>query len=139
MYMNIKRIAASLAALTIIAGGPSIALADTNLSSDPIAINAVNVQPSGESDTVGAGFVYVEFQNTGNVNATQVVFELDVHGAKVGRFNDIGKFSPGVTIKHGFLNTCGDPNAQLKIVKVKLADGSVWVPPYVPSEDDWSR
>jgi hypothetical protein len=134
--MNIKHLAASLAALTIVAGGSSIALAGTNLSSDPIAINAVNVQPSGESDTVGSGFVYVEFQNTGSINATQVVFELDVNGAKAGRFNDIGKFAPGVTIKHGFLNTSGNPNAQLKVIKVKLADGSVWVPPYVPSEDD---
>jgi hypothetical protein len=134
--MNIKHVAASLAALTIIAGRSSIALAGTNLSSNPIAIRAVNVQPSGESDTVGAGFVYVEFQNTGSVNATQVVFELDVHGARAGRFNDIGRFAPGVTIKHGFLNTSGDPNAQLRIVKVKLADGSMWVPPYVPSEDE---
>jgi hypothetical protein len=134
--MNIKHIATSFVALTIIAGASNVALAGTTLSSDPIVINAVNVQPSGESDTVGSGFVYVEFQNSGSVNATQVIFELDVRGAKVGRFNDIGNFAPGIAIKHGFLNTSGDPNAQLNIVKVKLADGSVWVPPYVPSEDD---
>jgi hypothetical protein len=134
--MNIKHVAAAFAALTIIAGGSSIAVAGTNLASNPIVVNAVNVQPSGESDTVGSGFVYVEFQNTGSVDAKQVVFELDVHGARAGRFNDIGRFAPGVTIKHGFLNTSGDPNAQLNIVKVKLADGSTWVPPYVPSEDE---
>jgi hypothetical protein len=135
--MNITRAAASLVALTILAGGPGVALAATNLSSNPIAVNSVNVQPTGESsDNVGTGFVYVEFQNTSNINATQVVFELDVNGARVGRFNDIGKFAPGVTIKHGFLNTSADPNAQVNVVKVKLADGSSWVPPYVPTEDD---
>jgi hypothetical protein len=134
--MNIKQAAASLLALTILAGGPGMALAATTLSSDPIAINYTNVQPTGESDSVGPGFVYVEFQNTSNVNATQVVFELDVNGARVNRFNDIGKFAPGVTIKHGFLNTSADPNAQVNVVKVKLADGSAWVPPYVAAEDN---
>jgi hypothetical protein len=135
--MNIKRAAASLVALTILAGGPGVALAATNLSSDPIAIHYTNIQASGESsDNVGAGFVYVEFQNTSNINATQVVFELDVNGVSVGRFNDVGTFAPGVTIKHGFRNTSANPKAQVNVVKVKLADGSAWLPAYVPAEDD---
>jgi hypothetical protein len=107
-----------------------------SLLAEPIAVNYTNVQPTGESDSVGPGLVYVEFQNTSNVNATQVVFELDVNGATVSRFNDIGTFAPGVTIKHGFLNTSADPNAQVNVVKVKLADGSAWVPPSVPAEDN---
>jgi len=134
--MDIKHVATALCALTIFAGGPAIALAGTSISSDPITINLVNVQPSGESDSVGTGFAYVEFQNTSNIVATQVVFELDVDGARVGRYNDIGTFSPGVTIKHGFLNTSGNANAQLSIARVKLADGSVWVPPYAPMDDN---
>jgi hypothetical protein len=134
--MNIKHIAASIAALTILAGGPAIALAGTSFSSDPIAVSNVNVQPNGESDGFGPGFVSMDFQNTSNVDATEVVFELDVDGAKVSRFNDIGSFAPGVTVRHAFLNTSSDSNAQLRIAKVKFADGSVWVSPAVAADDN---
>jgi hypothetical protein len=134
--MNIKHAAASIAALTILAGGPTIALAANSVPIDPIAISNVNVQPDGESDGVGPGFVSLQFQNTNTVAATEVVFELDVNGAKVSRFNDIGSFAPGVTIKHAFLNTSADGNAQLSVVKVKFADGSVWTPTFAPAEDN---
>jgi hypothetical protein len=134
--MNIKQAAASIAALTILAGGPTLALAANASPIDPIAISNVNVQPDGEADGVGPGFVSLQFQNTNNVSATEVVFELDVNGAKVSRFNDIGSFAPGGTIKHAFLNTSADGNAQLNVVKVKFADGSVWTPTFTPAEDN---
>jgi hypothetical protein len=134
--MNIKHAAASIAALTILACGPTMALAASSFPVDPIAISNVNLQPDGESDGFGPGFVSLEFQNTNNVAATEVVFELDVNGAKVNRFNDIGSFAPGVTVRHAFLNTSADSNAQVSIVKVKFADGSVWVPASMPAEDN---
>ena len=134
--MNIKQAAASIAALTILAGGPTMALAATSFPIDPIAISNVNLQPDGESDGSGPGFVSLQFQNTNNVAATEVVFELDVNGAKVNRFNDVGLFAPGVTVKHAFLNTSADGNAQVSVVKVKFADGSVWVPASMPAEDN---
>jgi hypothetical protein len=134
--MNIKQVAASIAALTILAGGPAIALADNSLPSDPIAISNVNLQTNDGSDGFGTGFVSVDFQNTSHVDATEVAFELDVNGARVSRFNDIGSFEPGVTVKHAFLNTSSNANAQLNIVKVKFADGSVWVPANMPTEVD---
>jgi len=134
--MNIKQVAASIAALTILAGGPAIALADNALPSDPIAISNVNLQTNDGSDGFGSGFVSVEFQNTSHVNATEVAFELDVDGAKAGSFDDIGTFAPGVDVKHAFLNTSSNANAHLNIVKVKFADGSVWVPAAASTEVD---
>jgi hypothetical protein len=135
--MNIKQTTASLAALMILAGGPAIALATTNIANNPIAISDVNVQPDSDDDGFGPGFVSLDFQNTSNVKATEVIFQLNVDGAKVGRFKDVGSFAPGVTVRHGFLNNSTSPDAQLTVAKVKFADGSEWVPPYVaPKEDD---
>jgi len=134
--MNIKHIAASIAALTILAGGPAIALAGTNFSSDPIVVSNVNVQPNDETDGAGPGFVSMDFQNTANIAATEVVFELDVDGARVSRFKDSGSFAPGVTVRHAFLNNSSSSDAQLTVVRVKFADGSEWVPPFVAQNED---
>jgi hypothetical protein len=134
--MNIKHIAASIAALTILAGGPSIAFATNILPSDPVALSDVNIQPNGDSDGFGPGFASVDFKNTNKVAATEVVFELDVNGAKVDRFKDVGSFAPGVTIRHAFLDTSDNADAKVNIVKVKFADGSAWVPTTITADDD---
>jgi len=139
--MNIKQAAASLAAFTILAGGPAIALAGTGVSNNPIVVSSVNVQPDVQPDEddsrFGPGFVNIEFQNTSSVKATEVDFEVAVDGAKVGRFKDVGSFAPGVTVRHGFLNGSTARDAQVSVARVKFADGSKWVPPYVaPKEDD---
>jgi hypothetical protein len=134
--MNIKHIAASIAALTILAGGPTIVLAANVFPSDPIVISDFNVQPSDLSDGFGPGFVSMDFQNTSQVVATEVVFELDVDGARVERFNDIGTFLPGSSSRHAFMNSSERPDAQLKVAKVKFADGSVWVPTTITADDD---
>jgi hypothetical protein len=134
--MNIKQAAASIVALTILAGGPAIALAGTTFSSDPIVVSNVNVQPNDETDGSGPGFVSMDFQNTSNMNATEIIFELDVDGARVSRYKDSGSFAPGITVRHSFLNSSSSANAQLNVVKVKFADGSVWAPSFAPSTED---
>jgi hypothetical protein len=134
--MKIKHIAAAIAALTILAGGPAIALAATNFPTDPIVLSGVNVQAENETDGYAPGFVSMEFQNTSNVNAIEVIFELDVNGARVGRFRDIGSFAPGVTVRHAFLNSSTSPEAQLSVAKVKFADGSEWAPANVAQNED---
>jgi hypothetical protein len=134
--MNIKQAAASIVALTILAGGPMIALAATNFANDPIVVSNVNVQPNDETDGAGPGFVSMDFQNTSDMNATEVVFELDVDGARVSRFKDFGSFAPGVTIRHSFRNSSSSSDAQLSVVKVIFADGSEWAPAFVASTED---
>jgi hypothetical protein len=99
-------------------------------------VSNVNVQPNDETDGAGPGFVSIDFQNTSTMNATEVVFELDVDGARVGRFKDFGSFAPGVTVRHSFLNSSSSSDAQLNVVKVKFADGSEWAPAFVASTED---
>ena len=72
--MNIKKVAVSLAALTILAGAPALAFAQTNVAGDPIAVNSVNVEPSIHGD--GPGAITVNYQNNSNAttNATIKAF-----------------------------------------------------------------
>jgi hypothetical protein len=121
--MNINHAAASIAAFTILAGVPAIALADT--ANDPIVVNHENVAPA--SQLRGPGFVSVSFDNSSKTPVTEVVFELDVDGAYAGHFNDVGTFAPGVKIKHSYLTTSEAADQKLEVASVKFADGSVWV------------
>jgi hypothetical protein len=122
--MNIKKVAVSLAALTILAGAPALAFAQTNVAGDPIAVNSVNVEPSIHGD--GPGSITVDYQNTSNATATEVVFELDVDGALVDTFYDSGSFAPGVTIKHTFTTDTDASQAKIAVSQVTFADGRVW-------------
>ena len=72
--MNIKRVATSLAAITILAGVPAIAFADTAV---PITVNNVQLTPVDLDNGSGSGAVSVKFTNTSNETATEVVFALD--------------------------------------------------------------
>jgi hypothetical protein len=107
---------ASLAAL------PTITFA-APATPDPIVINHVQVQPTGNS--FGAGFVTVTFTNTSSVTATEVVFELSGAGG-FQRINDVGTFTPGVQITHGFLYYAHTPNENVKVAEVDFADGTIW-------------
>jgi hypothetical protein len=122
--MNIKQAAASFAALTILAGVPAFALADTSAQSNPIVVNGVHLDPSEHG--TGPGSVSVNFQNTSKATATEVIFALDVDGTQIDTFTDEGSFAPGVTIKHTFDTTSVASAAQVKVSEVKFADGSTW-------------
>jgi hypothetical protein len=122
--MNIKQVAVSIAALTILAGAPALAFAQTSVQGNPIAVSAVNVEPSIHGD--GPGSITVNYQNTSNATATEVVFELDVDGALVDTFYDTGSFAPGVAIKHTFTTDTDASNAQIQVAQVTFADGQVW-------------
>ena len=122
--MNIKRAAASLAALTILAGAPALAFADAGVQNDPIAVNAVRVEPSQHG--TGPGTVSVNFQNNSNATATEIIFALDADGTQIDTFTDEGSFAPGITIKHTFDTTSDVSQAQVKVSEVKFADGTIW-------------
>jgi hypothetical protein len=119
--MNIKQTAATIAAITSLAGAPAIALADTTTSS-PIVVNHVETQSAGEGRP---GFLSLEFKNTSNVTATKVVF-VSNGPAYFQRIKDVGTFSPGVTITHGFFNYSDTADQQLTVEEVDFVDGTIW-------------
>ena len=119
--MNTKQAAAAFVALTILASAPAIANAAGNSPADSIAIRQVEVQRDDTDDGGSLGAITVAFQNTGNVTATEVTFELDVDGAIVDQFTDTGSFAPGVTIRHTFTTTADAANPQVKVAEVQFA------------------
>jgi len=142
--MNIKQAAASIAAATLLAGGPALALADPNAS--PVAVNTASLAPitinrteiqlpavSGQMAGFGLNEVYspasvtVSFRNTSAVTATNVIFQLDENGTPDGQIDDAGSFAPGATIVHQLSADPRDANEHLSVVEVKFADGSVWL------------
>jgi hypothetical protein len=121
--MNIKRVATSLAALTILAGVPAIAFAET---AAPITITASRVTPVDLDNGSGSGAVSVNFTNNTNQTATEVVFALDHGGAQFDTYYAEGSFAPGVAIAQTF-DTVTDVNTgHVKVEEVHFADGSVW-------------
>jgi len=98
----------------------------TSHVSSPVTVSNVYVQALGASSGGGTGSVSVTFTNESKVVATEIVFELDVHGAPANEYHDVGKFAPGVSVTHSFLDTSGYPDQQLKIAKITFADGSTW-------------
>jgi hypothetical protein len=133
--MNIKSATATLGAALLLAGAPAAAFADTALS-NPIVVSDVQVQPVSEDHQVGSGVVSLAFDNTSNQTATEVVFELD-SDTSVEHFDDVGSFAPGVTIRHAFPSDNSAADAQLKVVQVKFADGSVWTNNAGPSQPNF--
>jgi hypothetical protein len=124
--MNTKHIAASIAALTVLAGAPALAMAQTVPSQSPITLNASVQADSGRFDRYVPGVISATFTNTNNVAATDVIFELQSDGAFVDRISDVGTFAPGTTTQHQFPDVYEAPNQQLKVAAVHFADGSVW-------------
>jgi hypothetical protein len=126
LFMNMKHVAASIAALTVLAGAPALALAQTADSQSPILLTA-NVQAdSGRFDRYVPGVIGATFTNTSNIAATDVVFELSSNGAFVDRIEDVGTFAPGSTTRHTFSDVYAASNQKLTVAEVKFADGNVW-------------
>jgi hypothetical protein len=142
--VNIKPVAASIAALALLAGGPALAAADptsvpvavNSAAAAPITITSTELQlPSVTQSMSGFGFnefyapgsLTVSFRNNGTVAATDVIFQLDANGAPAGRISDVGSFAPGVTIVHHLNVDPSDANEHVSVAEVKFADGSVWI------------
>jgi hypothetical protein len=134
--MTIKSTAATLGAALFLATAPAAAYASTATPGAPITISDVQVQPANEGDGRGPGFVSLAFNNTSNQTATEVVFELDVDGAYSDHFDDVGKFTPGTTVRHAFQTDSDAADQQLKVAEVKFADGSVWLNDVAPAQPE---
>jgi len=131
--VNIKLAAATLGAALILAGSPAFA---SDMQSRPIHIDNVQVFGGNTSDAndntiVLPGSTAISFTNHYGVPATDVVFTVQNQGYVVDRFNDVGSFATGVTIKHKFAENQANPEMRVAVEKATFADGSVWVNPDV--------
>ena len=81
-----------------------------------------------------SGGIAIEFVNESKQTATLVNFAVD-SGGETFVIRDVGKFSPGVSIKHQYRNGQGQsfvlpafiaPNVKCHVASVEFADGTVW-------------
>jgi len=134
--MNFKQAAISIAAITLLAGGPAMALANTDALGAPIDVTSVQTKstdvPGAASEFGGYSThsyvaISVTFHNTRNVAVTGVTFDVISNGATIGQITDTGTFAPGVTISHQYDTNSNAANQQLTVASVKFADGTTWV------------
>jgi hypothetical protein len=134
--MNIKRAAATFGAALILAGTPAFASA-ADSQTQPIHID--NVQLYGgifsdsSDDSVGfvPGSAAISFTNQYGSPATEIVFVLETNGYVIDRFDDIGSFATGTTIKHAFAENQHGDHMRVAVEKAVFADGTVWQNPDV--------
>ncbi|MGA2394164.1 MAG: hypothetical protein ABSH03_12570 [Candidatus Lustribacter sp.] len=69
----------------------------------------------------------ITFENLSNADATDVVFEAEADGY-IARFNDVGRFSKGIRIRHSFPVNPFSVSAKfsVRVIQVSFADGTVW-------------
>jgi hypothetical protein len=134
--VNIKLATATLGAALILAGSPAFASA-ADVQSGPIHINNVQIYggntPDANADNIiTPGSTAIAFTNQYNFPATEVVFALETQGYVADRFDDVGSFATGVTIKHTFGERELNSEMRVAVEKATFADGTVWVNPAVP-------
>ena len=136
MMRNTSRTAA-LAAALLLAGAPALASA-YEMATDRQRL----VEGSGPTQqrpirggkpadgSYGPAAAEIAYTNASSQPATEVVFAVtSADGKIVDMYDDVGTFSPGVTIDHTFpALTTADPS-QLAVAQVTFADGSVWLNP----------
>jgi hypothetical protein len=114
--------ASSAPPVTINSCGPII---DKNQTQNYFGVNV----PVSTSAGIG-----IEFVNESKVTATLVNFEVNSNGDQFV-IRDVGKFSPGVSIKHQYRNGQGQsfvlpafiaPKITCHVASVEFADGTVW-------------
>src|ERR1700736_1120382 len=78
--------------------------------------------------------IAIEFVNESKQTATLVNFAVDSSGNNFV-IRDVGKFSPGISIKHEYRNGQGQsfllpafiaPNVKCHVASVEFADGTIW-------------
>lgn len=85
------------------------------------------------------GFLGITYVNNAPKAAKEVVFGLVSRGSLIAIANDIGTFSPGVTIDHEFdvspeIFPIGTSFPYCAVLRVKYADGTEWYNPKPPEE-----
>jgi hypothetical protein len=99
---------------------------------DRVAAHGGNTTNSNGENVYTPGSAAIAFTNRYDFPATEVVFALETQGYVVDRFDDVGTFAPGVTIRHSFGESRIDAGMRVAVEKAKFADGTVWANPDVP-------
>lgn len=124
--MKITSIAATLGAAILLAGSPALASAADNQSA-PIRLDNVQVEQSyGPQNDFNPGLVTVSFTNENDSPATDIIFALEANGRIIDRFEDVGSYAKGESVRHSFQDIQDNNNQQVAVEKVTFADGSVW-------------
>ena len=123
---------AGLTAAIVIAAVPLAVRADANPA--PIVVSStVTTHGYGKFEAVAMpGQVIVTFKNVSPQTVKDVVFSVvnTDSGYEVDRIDDVGTFSPNVSITHVFMNNYDLVNiiVEVKLVPIRAtyADGSSW-------------
>jgi hypothetical protein len=124
--MKITSVTAALGAALILAGAPAFASA-AEAQTGPIQLDKVQITESyGVRDAFSPGLVTVAFTNQNDAPATDIVFALESNGQVIDRFEDVGSYPKGETVRHSFTDADVNNDQQLTVEKATFADGSVW-------------
>lgn len=112
----------ALAASVLALAAPATA----QTTSNPIALQRVDTAPIVRVDSVPAT-VRLAFENTAATAAREVTFRITDGSGRQVEVDDVGTFSNGVTVRHDFRVAALGDGISVRVVRVKLADGSGWV------------
>lgn len=133
--MKITSLSATLGIAILLAGSPVIASAQTQ--SGPIRLDKVEITQSyGSLDEFAPGLVTVAFTNENDAPATDIVFDLQSGGKLLDRYEDVGTYAKGETVRHSFQDIQIANDQELTVEKATFADGSVWSNPDVAYATD---
>jgi hypothetical protein len=125
--LRIPVLAARLAAAALLGSLP-LAAAAQETPSNAIVIDGYAAEAAVYGDTASyPSMLTLAFHNAANVDATDVKFavEGDRHGAI--EIDDVGRFSPGVTIRRRFIGLDVAGGDSMRVTEVRYADGSTWM------------
>lgn len=132
---SLTTLSATLGAALLLAGAPGLASAQD--SQAPVRIDNVQLVSQSISEHQFTPIsAEVSFTNEGPSPATAVEFALESDsGFVLDSFNDVGTFTPGVTIRHSFPdNDSADAGQRVAVAKVTFANGTVWTNPELVQE-----
>jgi hypothetical protein len=128
----LRRTWLGLTAAVLIAAVPLVAHADASPSPIVVSSTVTTHAVTGKFEAVPVpGQVIVTFKNISAQTVKDVVFSVvnTDGGYEVGQIDDIGTFSPNVSIKHVFSNSYDLIDfVEVKLVPIQatFADGTTW-------------
>jgi hypothetical protein len=123
-----KPLTAGLAAVLLFSGTVVGAFA-ADLRTDPIQIDHVQIsyETLSEDDASRQPIAtQISFTNEYSAPASDVVFLFESNGYVVDRFDDVGSFAPGVTVRHTFPESQLGGDFSVVVAAATFDDGTKW-------------
>jgi hypothetical protein len=118
-------IAAGLLTSTLPVVAQAQAIARNTIGLEGFTVSA-GLHPNTSDGESAPGFITISFVNRGDVAATEVRFVVESSLQPDAVIDDVGRFSPGVSIRHRFQNDAISSDAKVHVAEVRYADGSTW-------------